>query len=99
MQFLDAPSSKSPDLPAEERAQFTDVDDLEIPFSPLRRWRVMVRSAPLRPDEYSGWAATTLRCSAKSAQARPQQGGPVGYVERHTLTASTCRTAPTREYP
>ena len=32
MQFLDAPSSKSPDLPAEERSADTDFDDLEIPF-------------------------------------------------------------------
>lgn len=32
VQFLDGPGTKSADLPAEERAQDTDVDDLAIPF-------------------------------------------------------------------
>jgi single-strand DNA-binding protein len=32
VQFLDGPSTKSVDLPAEERTADTDFDDLEIPF-------------------------------------------------------------------
>ena len=32
VQFLDGPSTKSTDLPAEEHAQDTDFDDLDIPF-------------------------------------------------------------------
>ncbi len=32
VQFLDGPGTKSADLPAEERAQDTDFDDLDIPF-------------------------------------------------------------------
>src|SRR5918998_6234567 len=32
VQFLDAPGTKSDDLPAEERIQDTDFDDLDIPF-------------------------------------------------------------------
>jgi hypothetical protein len=32
VQFLDGPGTKSTDLPAEDRAQDTDFDDLEIPF-------------------------------------------------------------------
>src|ERR687890_181952 len=32
VQFLDGPGTTSADLPAEERAQDTDFDDLEIPF-------------------------------------------------------------------
>ena len=32
VQFLDGPSTKSADLPAEERAHDTDFDDLDIPF-------------------------------------------------------------------
>src|SRR5829696_2235018 len=32
VQFLDGPSTKSTDLPAEERIQDTDFDDLDIPF-------------------------------------------------------------------
>ncbi len=32
VQFLDGPGTKSADLPPEDRAQDTDVDDLDIPF-------------------------------------------------------------------
>ncbi len=32
VQFLDGPGTKSADLPAEERTQDTDFDDLDIPF-------------------------------------------------------------------
>ncbi len=32
VQFLDGPGTKSTDLPAEERTQDTDFDDLDIPF-------------------------------------------------------------------
>jgi len=32
VQFLDAPGTKSDDLPAQDRDQDTDFDDLDIPF-------------------------------------------------------------------